>query len=387
MAKAKGTSVAGGALSGAGTGAAVGAAFGGVGAVPGAIIGGVAGAAIPLLMGDGSEESDMERQARLEALSIISQIQSPELQQIALEQYASQGEITPEFEKEILQQDTAMKGISLDPRLKQAQMEALESLRDVGRTGLRAEDRLALEEIQMKAARDAQAQREAILQSRQMRGLAGGGDELVAALQAGQSEANTGRLAGLQQAAMAQRAALQGIAQGGQLGGQIRQQEYGEQSDLAKATDEINRFNTGAQIARQQRNINRTNEAQQANLANKQQLSNLNVGLANQQNIYNKQTLPQQQFENRFKVAGSKANVLTGHGAYLGDVAANKQAGQQALFEGAGQTALAGAQMKRVMAADKRDEERLAIENKRADAAALRDEERLAIEKKKAGLA
>jgi len=44
--------------------------------------------------------------------------------------------------------------------------------------------------------------------------------------------------------AQAQSRALQALMQGGQLGGQIRQQDFGEQSEKAQAQDAINRFNT-----------------------------------------------------------------------------------------------------------------------------------------------
>jgi hypothetical protein len=363
MAKASG--IASGALSGAGTGAMIGMAGGPAGAAIGAGIGALGGAAIPLLMGDGSELSEQEQKLRLEALEMLSSIQDPELQKLALEEYTQTGQISPQMEKEILLRDTEMKNINVDPRLKQAQMEALQSLQEVGRTGLRPEDRLALEEINLKAARDAQAQREAILQNRQMRGVATGGDALAAQLQGAQGAADQGRMAGLSQAAMAQRAALEGLSQSGRLGGEIRGQEFGEQAQITRQQDEINRFNTGNQIALQQRNIAAQNAAQAENVRTAQGISNMNVSGRNQATRYNTTELPQQQFDNTFKLTGAKANAKMGYGGYLGEQAANKQAANQQMLQGAAQAAGTGAQMYRGAKADARDQARLDLEQQR----------------------
>lgn len=344
MAKAK--SIAGGALQGAGTGAMIGATVGGpVGLAIGAGVGALGSGLLTELMGDGSEYSEQEQAAREAALNDILSIPSPQLQQIKLNQYISQGTFKPEEETAIKLADSEMKGIKVDPVMKEAQMEALQSLRDVGRLGLRPEDRLALEEIQGKQIRDAQASQQAAIQSRQMRGIAGSGDELAAALSGGQAAAQSGRMAGLQVGAQAQRAALEAMAGAGSLGGQIRSQEFGEQSDVARAQDQINRFNTDNQQNIQARNIAAKNAAQLHNLTQAQKLSDANTELSNQQNAFNNFTLPQQQFSNQMRQGEAKSAARTGMGNYLGNRASNEAQSTQNTLQGLGQAGLAGAQM------------------------------------------
>lgn len=346
MAKAKKSSIVGSGLQGAGTGAAIGTAFApGVGTLIGAGVGALAGGLIPALLGDGSELSEQEQALREQALKDILSVPSPQLQEIKLKQYIDAGVFKPEEETAIKLVDSEMKGVKVDPRLKEAQMEALESLRETGQMGLRTQDRLALEQIQDKAARDAIASQQAVIQSRQMRGMAGSGDELAAALSGGQAAAQSGRMAGLQIGAQAQQAALEAMARSGTLGGQIRQQEFGEQSDVARAQDEINRFNTSNQQNIQMRNIAAKNAAQLRNLENQQRLSDANIGLSNQQSMFNQFTLPQQQYDNAMRKAQATSAARSGQAQFLGQQAQNQQQATQNVLQGAGQTALAGTQM------------------------------------------
>lgn len=137
--------------------------------------------------------------------------------------------------------------ISEDPRLKAAQMKALAGLQDVyNQGGLTAQDRARIAQINEQINQQEQAQRNAILQNARARGTAGSGLEYAQQLAAQQQGANTRAMQGVNTAAEANRRALEALQQSGQLGGQIRGQEYGMASDKARALDEIARFNANA---------------------------------------------------------------------------------------------------------------------------------------------
>jgi hypothetical protein len=204
----------------------------------------------------------------LEALGIPS----VEAQKIALEQMG----------------DSSLAGVKVDPRLKDAQSDALGAVQRVGREGgLTAEDRAKMLAAQNMVAQQERSQRGAIVQNMQARGMGGSGAELAAQLANQQGSANRLNQAGTDMAAEAQKRALQAMVQGGQMAGQMRAQDYGEQSDLARARDEIARFNT------QNRN---------------------------QSQIYNSQ-LQQQQFQNQMAKQGALADARSKMAARYDDKA------------------------------------------------------------------
>jgi hypothetical protein len=166
-------------------------------------------------------------------------------------------------------------------------------------------------------------QREAILQNAQARGVAGSGLELAQSMLAQQQASNRAAQQGLDVASMAQQRALQAILQGGQLGGQIRGQDFEEQARVAAAKDAIAQFN-----AQNQQQVNLANSAarQQANMFNlglKQDVANANTNIRNQQEMYNK-GLHQQDFENRYRKAGGVAGGYNNLASLYGNQAQNR---------------------------------------------------------------
>lgn len=211
---------------------------------------------------------------------------------------------------------SAFEGISTDPRLRQAQMSALEEMSGLAQTGLGTQDRAAFNELRRNTAAEAQAQQKAILGQQAARGMLDSGQTLAAQLNAGQAQANrmsqeSDRLAA--QAAEARRAALM---QQAQMSSNIRGQDYSQASDQARAKDLINQFN-----AQSRTNANATN------LANKQQIENTRAANANTQETYNK-GLIQQNFQNQMAKA-------TGQNAATGNLAASLAQQGQAKAQGA----------------------------------------------------
>lgn len=265
-------------------------------------------------------------------------------QQLILQSLVQQGTITPQQIQAVQQDPSQMAGIQTDPKLRAAQMQALDTMSKMGQTGLQAQDMAALDASRRATAGDEHAKDQAILQNMAARGQGGSGQELAARLQSSQSSADRANQQSDQIMAMAQNRMLQAAAQGGQLGSQIRGQDYSEKGNAAAAQDAINRFNAQQATGINATNVGALNQAQQANLAAKQSIANANVATANTQDQYNKQLL-QQKYNNQLALAGARAGQNQNMGAALGQQA-NATAGMwQNIGAGVGQAGMGAANM------------------------------------------
>jgi hypothetical protein len=284
------------------------------------------------------------------------QLPSMDAMRLELDRLVEVGQLTPNQAEAIMQERSAYQTIQEDPRLREAQMSALMGLQDVAnQEGMTAGDRAKLEQAKLDAGAYERGQRESILQNARQRGVGGSGVELLSQMQAQQEGANRVAQEGFNTAALAQQRALEAMTQSGQLGGQIRGQEFNQQAQAAEAADKINSFNTQQRQNVLNQNVDRVNQAAQMNLANKQNISNQNVDLANKQKSFNS-ALVQQQFDNAYKKAGGTAGAmqnqaagLTGQAAqdlgFIGGVVSTGGAlvGKQMDQNAAGQVAAAGA--------------------------------------------
>lgn len=311
-----------------------------------------------------SDDREAAGKLRQDALDKISSIQQPDLKELALKQYTQQGILTPEEEKAIKQDPSELKKIQVDERYKQAQMRSLRNLEDVGQTALNQGDRAALQETQLETDRAARARREGILQSLASRGMSGGGSELAAQLQAQQEEANRGasNSRDLTQQALARQ--LQAMQSAGNLGGQLREQEFGQQAKVAEAQDLINRFNTQFLQGAQERNVNRANLAQAQNLGMQQDIANRNVDVGNRQQMYNVAELPQQRFQNMFGIANAQSNALGNSASQRQQQAQNTQQAFSQIGSGVGSGMGAAGQMQGQQQALKMQESQLTPEQR-----------------------
>lgn len=300
----------------------------GIGAVAAPVIGGIVGNVLS------GPDKDKALALQQQALQNIMNVNTPEANamRIELQKYSSAGELAPQMEQTIQANPSLMAGVQVDPRLKQAQMNALGSLQNLGQSGLRPEDQAALARVTNQVSQQEQGQEQSALQNAQQRGIAGSGSELAARLASSQGAANRASEQGLDIAGQSSQRALQAIMGAGSLGSQMQGQNFAEDAQKAQAQDVINRYNAmnSQQIAGQNTAVG--NAAQAQNLANKQSLMNQNTQLGNQQSMYNAQ-LPQQQFQNQMSKAGASANALNGMAGNY-----NQLAGQtQQMFGGIGQ--------------------------------------------------
>lgn len=241
--------------------------------------------------------------------------------QAELTKLVNSGEMTPAQAHAVLQGQSEFSGITLDPKLKQAQMEALAQLQDIGQNkGLTDMDRAQLAQIQSDEANQARGAREAILQNAAQRGIGGSGLELMAQMKNAQDAATRQSARDTQVAGLAQQRALQAIQQAGQLGGQIGSQDFEQQAKIAAAKDAINQFNTANQNQFNLANTAAQNQAQQFNLQKQFETNKANTDIANQQALGNaaaRQQVAQNQLNKAGGIAGAQnavtqANVAQG---------------------------------------------------------------------------
>lgn len=301
-----------------------------------ALIGSVAAPVIGGMIGNqaASGQRDAANAARAQALAQYSGISVPdqEQQRLSMNMLQYLGDYNPQSETALNMGPTAMNNVSTDPRLQQAQMSALQQLSGLASGKPQEGDLAAFELARRNAAQESQAKQQQIIQEMQARGQGGSGAELIARLKSAQSGADSLQQAQLQQAQAMQQARIQALANQSAMAGQVRGQQYGEQSDLARAKDVISQFNIQNQQNVGQRNVTGANQAGLRNLETRQQMGNQNVGLQNQQQMYNK-NLAQQQFQNQLNLAGAKAGQYGGQ-AQAADTAAAQQA---AMWSGIGQ--------------------------------------------------
>lgn len=229
--------------------------------------------------------------------------------ELQLQQLVEQGVLSPEQAQAQLAGRSEMDGISTDPRMKQAQMDALLGLQDISENGgMTAMDEANLSKIRTDEDTAARGKREAIIQGAQSRGLGGSGLELMSQMQNQQDAATRNSQRDMDVAGLAQQRALDALIKGGEMGGQMQAQDFNQQAQVAGANDAIAKFNAANKQNVNLTNVAANNNAQAANLNNKQNIANQNVNTNNQQQQHNKQLI-QQQFDNEMKKRSGQAGV------------------------------------------------------------------------------
>lgn len=256
-------------------------------------------------MSGGSPGSD-SAQRGLEAFANID-VPTVESQQLQLANPEYIGDYQAQLQNAINQGPSALSDIATDPRLQSAQMNALNELAQVGQSGMTPAEKAALDESRRASAGEAQAKSAQVLSDFARRGMGGSGNELAAQLQNAQSSADRqaqGSDALLQQQQTAKLAALQNSAN---LAGNMQNQSFNQQANVANAKDAIARFNAQNQQSVQGSNVNAANQAGLRNLSEKQRIGEAGTNTQNQQQQYNK-GLIQQNFNNQMQRAGGEAN-------------------------------------------------------------------------------
>jgi len=246
---------------------------------------------------------------RGKAIAALQGISLPELKQLNPEMYKQIILERPELESTVNMQDSRMNNIQTDPRLKQAQMAALNQFMDITNNGGRdAQFQADASRLQNDVNSQLQGNTGAIQQNMAARGMSGGMGELVAKQLASQQAANRQSQMGLDLNAQAQQRALQALMNQGQLGGSMQQQSFNQQAAQAQAQDSINKFNAANSQQVQNNNVSRLNQTQLANWQNAQQGADKNTALQNDTAKFNTNGLTQQNFQNQVTKQTGVAN-------------------------------------------------------------------------------
>lgn len=274
--------VAGGAVSGAAAGAPLGA--------PGMIVGGIVGAGAGFLQSKQSDKVNQaikdqaRKQEELLAKLMAIGIPTEEALKQVFERYPMPEEFTPAELNLPTMQGTELAKSKFPEEMKQIEMESLKQLQDISSSGgMDAQAKYAYEEAAQQAAQQEQAQRGAIEMGMARRGMADSGMAAVSQQMAMQNAQNQAGRVASQQAAEAQRRALEALTQGTNLAGKIGGRELDQANLVAQAQDQINRFNTGQMTQQQTQNWQAKNQAALQNLQGRNQTNISNVGLSNQE--------------------------------------------------------------------------------------------------------
>lgn len=256
---------------------------------------------------------------------------------LILQQLHQVGMYTPQLEQDLNNTfaQSAVGNLQEDPNLRKAQTDALTSMQQRAKVGLSAEDRAALNQVRSQTQQDANANRQAVLQQMQSRGIGGSGASLVAQLQSGQDAQNLASSQSNSLMGQAQSKALQALGQSSDMASQLRGQDFSNNQVKTNAVDERNRFLANNSIARQQANVQSLNTAQHSNLQNQQNISNDNAQIANTEAQRQAQA-QQDQYSQKLAYASGASNQLSNLGKFQMGLGNTKAQQQQDIGAGAG---------------------------------------------------
>lgn len=182
--------------------------------------------------------------------------------------------------------------VQADPQAVAAQKQALSMLMGIaGNKGMTAEDNAMLGRTYQGVEEQARGNRQAVLQQAAQRGQLGSGGMLANALMNEQNASNMGAQSGNDVAMNAQKRALQAIMAGGQLGGQLSEQSFGQGATKANAYDKIRMFNNQLK----QMNYGNQKDLQDALYGHTMDFNNVQTGGAKQASQWasaNRQVIP-----------------------------------------------------------------------------------------------
>lgn len=267
-----------------------------------------------------------------DAINAVQGVETPTVSQmkITLQNLVQQGIITPEQLQTALVDRNAFDNIVQSPEFAAAQQSALAQLQQIGAEGgMTPIDRAKLQDVTDQVNTTNRGQEQAILQNARERGIGGSGLEMAARLQGQQSAADRASRQGTDVAAMAQQRALDAIQGAGQLGGQMQEAEFNRGAAKATSQNAIDAANAAMMNQGNLYNTQTANAAQTANLGEKQRVADTNIGLANEQEKYNKAQILQD-FQNKLAKGQAVGNVASN----WANAAAGKQTQQNAANNG-----------------------------------------------------
>lgn len=182
--------------------------------------------------------------------SLISNGEHEKARRLLERAQAQFGDIALPQLKEIVAEQlgpSAFEQITQDPKLRQAEYDSLNSLKDMADSGgFTLEDKANLNRVQNQVARNESAGRGAIAEQFAARGQLGSGAQLAMSLANQQNAAQQAGESGLQVAADARKRAFEAIQARARQAAGMDEKDYNKQSNLASARDRIAAANANA---------------------------------------------------------------------------------------------------------------------------------------------
>lgn len=255
--------------------------------------------------------------------------------------------VAPEYEKYQAQSPYQVQGyapqmlgasaegsLGLDEATRSRQMSVLDQLEQMYKSGgLDPQAIASMNQAQMQANQNAQAQRASIEAQALRSGKGNSNLQYLLQQQAGQDDANRLNQASLNAAAQSRQRALEAMGMFSDKASNLRQQDFGQQQQVAQAKDIYSKFNTNMMNDALKYKIEQENARNRNMFENQQNIANRNVEQANAaKDLKNK--LAQNAFQNQLE----KQKVMSGA------VGGNVQAQQaQADLASKGITGITGA--------------------------------------------
>lgn len=189
--------------------------------------------------------------------------------------------------------------MALDEDTRGRQMQVLDEIQRIYQEGgLDPQSVAAMNEAQMQTNQNMQAQRAGIQAQAARSGRGGTALDYLMQQQAGQDDANRLNQASLNAAASARQRALQSMGMFAEQASNLRNQDFGQQQQIARAKDIYSKFNTNMMNDALRYQVEQENARNKNMFENKQNIANANVDLINK-SMENRNTIAQRNYQNQ----------------------------------------------------------------------------------------
>ncbi len=200
-------------------------------------------------------------------------------------------QLTPDLYKSIMQGNTNMNNINVNPEYAQKQQDTLSALNDIVQGGgLDAQGKAQYADMQQQLNAADKGRQGAIDQRMGMMGQAGSGMNLLQDLNSSQNASQNASQQGMDIQSQAMQRKLDALLNQNNIAAQMGQTQYGQQAQKAQAQDIINQFNTQNSNQNLAANAAMTNATNAANAANQYGAATANRGYNTGVNQYNQGT-------------------------------------------------------------------------------------------------
>lgn len=264
------------------------------------------------LLGDQADQANQDAIAKQRAanLALYNNIAVPDLK--VDYQHLNQGTmIDPRLATaEQLGSRDALQDINLDPRLKQAKMNSLDTLSKIAGAGFTPDELNAMQQQRSAREADTTAKMKQIQQSMDMRGVGNSDLNQAQQMMEAQSGANRGAADARDMQAQAFRRSLQAITDSGNLASNYENSDYSRQQNLANAQNSRELTNLNQRANTNNNNVNRFNEALATNVGRQNSVLDKNVAINNSMQDQNN-NLAQNKFSNQITKAQGQSGANT----------------------------------------------------------------------------